>query len=81
MVNDDLEASLLVVLLDLFMAGGDTTSATLYWAFLYMVLNERVQKAVQLEIDSVIGNETPRLEHRKLLGNFNHEYIVVIIIV
>lgn len=60
------EHSLLIVLLDLFMAGADTTSATLYWAFLFMVRNEEVQRKVQNEIDSVLGNASPSLEHRKL---------------
>jgi cytochrome P450 len=61
------EHSLLVVLLDLLMAGGDTTSATLYWAFLYMVLHENVQRNVQHEIDLILGNSFPTLEHRKLM--------------
>jgi len=60
------EHSLLVVLLDLFMAGADTQSTTLSWAFLYMILNQRVQVKVQQEIDSLIGNEKPSFEHRKL---------------
>lgn len=60
-----LEHSLLVTLLDLFMAGADTTSTTLYWAFLYMVLHKNVQTKVQDEIDSVLGQLPPALEHRK----------------
>ncbi|CAL8077563.1 unnamed protein product [Orchesella dallaii] len=59
------EHSLLITLLDLFMAGGDTTSTTLYWAFLYMILYPTVQKKVQKEIDTVLGKLPPSLEHRK----------------
>jgi cytochrome P450 len=59
------EHSLLVVLLDLFMAGADTTSMTLSWAFLYMSLHQSVQGKVQEEIDAVIGNQKPSFEHRK----------------
>ncbi|ODN06219.1 Methyl farnesoate epoxidase, partial [Orchesella cincta] len=59
------EHSLLITLLDLFMAGGDTTSTTLYWAFLYMILYQNVQKKVQNEIDNVLGRFPPSLEHRK----------------
>ncbi|CAG7786193.1 unnamed protein product [Allacma fusca] len=45
--------------------GADTTSTTLYWAFLYMVLYRDVQGKVQIEIDEIIGNETACAEHRK----------------
>lgn len=62
------EHSLLVTLLDLFMAGADTTSTTLYWAFLYMVLHENVQLKVQQEIDHVLGKLAPTIEHRKRYG-------------
>ncbi|OXA42687.1 Methyl farnesoate epoxidase [Folsomia candida] len=61
------EHSLLITLLDLFMAGADTTSATLYWAFLYMVLHEDVQRKVHNEIDLVLGNSPPSLDHKKLM--------------
>lgn len=63
--KNDAEHSLLVVLLDLFMAGADTQSTTLSWAFLYMILNEKVQEKVQQEIDSQIGRDSPSFEHRK----------------
>ena len=60
------EHSLLVVLLDLFMAGADTTSTTLSWAFLYMSLNHAIQGRVQNEIDLTIGSQKPSFEHRKM---------------
>jgi len=44
-----------VVCMDLFMAGSETTSNTLEFAILYMILHPEVQEKVQTEIDSVIG--------------------------
>ncbi|KFU83462.1 Cytochrome P450 2J2, partial [Chaetura pelagica] len=35
--------NLRLVTLDLFVAGSETTSATLRWAFLYMVLHPEIQ--------------------------------------
>ncbi|XP_035667220.1 cytochrome P450 2J6-like [Branchiostoma floridae] len=43
---------------DLFVAGSETTSTTLRWALLYMVLYPEVQQKVQEEIDSVVGPDT-----------------------
>eukprot|EP00091_Calanus_sinicus_P011670 TRINITY_DN26333_c0_g1_i1.p1 TRINITY_DN26333_c0_g1~~TRINITY_DN26333_c0_g1_i1.p1 ORF type:complete len:147 (-),score=23.78 TRINITY_DN26333_c0_g1_i1:435-875(-) len=42
-------------LTDLFIAGSETTSTTLTWAFLYMVRNPEVQQKVQKEIDAAVG--------------------------
>ena len=42
-------------LLDLFLAGAETTSSTLTWAMLYMVREPEVQKRVQSELDTVVG--------------------------
>ncbi|NWX05525.1 CP2D3 protein, partial [Caloenas nicobarica] len=48
---------------DLFAAGSETTSATLRWAFLYMILHPEIQSKVQAEIDKVIGRErSPTME-------------------
>ena len=49
--------NLLVVLLDLFAAGADTTSTTLGFAILYLMAYLEVQKKVQKEIDEMIGRE------------------------
>ncbi len=43
------------MLTDFFIAGSDPTNITLNWAMLYMVLEPRVQKKVQEELDSVTG--------------------------
>ena len=42
-------------LMDLFLAGSETTSTTLTWVILYMVRNQDVQEKVQKELDTVLG--------------------------
>ncbi|XP_077654803.1 cytochrome P450 2D4-like isoform X3 [Urocitellus parryii] len=50
--NDE---NLRIVVLELFTAGMATTSTTLAWALLLMILHPDVQRRVQQEIDEVIG--------------------------
>ncbi|XP_078573744.1 cytochrome P450 2U1-like [Branchiostoma floridae x Branchiostoma japonicum] len=47
------------VIFDLFIAGAETTSTTLYWAFLYIILNPDIQEKVQEEIHTVLGHDKP----------------------
>ncbi|XP_073070055.1 cytochrome P450 2D17-like [Manis javanica] len=49
------EENLRLVVFDLFSAGMVTTSTTLTWALLLMILHPDVQRRVQEEIDEVIG--------------------------
>lgn len=49
------DANLRMVVSDLFGAGMVTTSTTLNWALLLMILHPDVQRRVQQEIDEVIG--------------------------
>ncbi|KAM4022750.1 cytochrome P450 2D14-like [Anomaloglossus baeobatrachus] len=51
------EANLFATTYDLFGAGSETTSTTLRWAVLFMLLYPDVQSKVQEEIDRVIGRE------------------------
>ncbi|XP_069688633.1 methyl farnesoate epoxidase-like [Periplaneta americana] len=59
---------LLQLIYELFIAGSDTTSGSLSFAFLYMVLYPEVQVKVQKELDDVIGRERlPSLNDRAKL--------------
>ncbi|XP_026201248.1 cytochrome P450 2J6-like [Anabas testudineus] len=48
--------SLVFCTLDLFGAGTETTTTTLQWGLLYMILYPDIQERVQAEIDAVIGS-------------------------
>ncbi|XP_063236602.1 methyl farnesoate epoxidase-like isoform X2 [Bacillus rossius redtenbacheri] len=62
------EEQLLSLCLDLFMAGSETTSNTLGFAALYMVLHPGVQARAQAELDAVVGRgDQPALHHRPRL--------------
>ncbi|XP_051731720.1 cytochrome P450 2J2-like isoform X15 [Ctenopharyngodon idella] len=47
--------NLCVCTLDLFVAGTESTSTTLYWGLLYMIKYPEIQVKVQEEIDRVVG--------------------------
>lgn len=51
------ESQLLAVILDMFVAGSETTSKTMNFGFLYLLLNPDVQRKAQEEIDRVVGHE------------------------
>ncbi|XP_054274087.1 probable cytochrome P450 303a1 [Macrosteles quadrilineatus] len=59
------EDQLLAICLDMFMAGSETTSKSLAFCFLYMLLFPDVQKKAQEEIDRVVGRDRlPNLNDR-----------------
>ncbi|XP_062411729.1 cytochrome P450 2J2-like [Sardina pilchardus] len=48
--------NLSICTLDLFVAGSETTSTTMYWALLYMINYPEIQRKVQEELDRVVGS-------------------------
>ncbi|XP_053509135.1 cytochrome P450 2K1 [Ictalurus furcatus] len=61
------EKNLLTTVINLFVAGTDTTSTTLRWGMLLMAKYPHIQDQVHEEIDSVIGGRQPMVEDRKNL--------------
>ncbi|KAL3878368.1 hypothetical protein ACJMK2_030727 [Sinanodonta woodiana] len=55
------------VICDLFVAGSESTSTTLDWAFLYMIEYPDVQKKCQQEIQEVYGNKQIKYADRDKL--------------
>ena len=62
------EEELLVVSMDMFTAGSETTSTTLAWAVNYMITHPKIQTRVQAEIDTVLGDRPPSLEDKEDLS-------------
>ncbi|XP_043209915.1 methyl farnesoate epoxidase-like [Amphibalanus amphitrite] len=62
------ELNLVFILMDLFIAGSETTASSLSWALLFMVREPEVQRRVQRELDAVVGrHRLPSLEHQASL--------------
>jgi len=60
--------NLVHTLMDVFLAGSETTSTTLTWAVLYMARYPEVQAKVQEELDMVVGSgRLPSLQDKPLL--------------
>ncbi|KAH3894234.1 cytochrome P450 2U1-like [Dreissena polymorpha] len=53
------EANVYKIIVDLFLAGGETTGTSLDWAILYMVTHPDVQKKCFQEITEVVGSHRP----------------------
>ncbi|XP_063217519.1 methyl farnesoate epoxidase-like [Bacillus rossius redtenbacheri] len=65
------DESLIVLCIDLFIAGSDTVSNSLEFCLMYMVLYPEVQRAVQEELDAVIGrNHKPSIADMSRLPYF-----------
>ncbi|XP_078688307.1 cytochrome P450 2J2-like [Branchiostoma floridae x Branchiostoma belcheri] len=63
------EENVMYIVLNLFLAGTETTTTTLRWVILYMILNPHIQHRVQEELDSVVGKSgrPPTLAQRPRL--------------
>ena len=55
-VTDD---NLIVLMMEIFLAGVDTVSASLSWALLFLTSNPHVQTKLHQELDDVIGRNCP----------------------
>lgn len=58
------EEQLLVLLLDLFFAGSETTSSTLSFVILLLLKHQDVQANVYAELDAVIGDHEVKLKDK-----------------
>ncbi|XP_066285435.1 cytochrome P450 2D4-like [Branchiostoma lanceolatum] len=65
------DKQLLEVLIDLFLAGTETTATTIRWTLLYMMENPEVKEKVHQEIDSVLGQTPPSYAQRNQLPYTN----------
>ncbi|XP_072039505.1 cytochrome P450 2U1-like [Amphiura filiformis] len=62
------EKNLIAIVRDIFAAGTETTSSTLRWAVLYMIVFPQIQDRIRQELDSVVGrNRLPKLTDEKEL--------------
>ncbi|KAK3552276.1 hypothetical protein QTP86_007494 [Hemibagrus guttatus] len=61
------ERNLIASVINLFVAGTDTTSTTLRWGMLLMAKYPHIQDKVQAEIDKMTGGRQPVVEDRKNL--------------
>merc|ERR1719414_2893068 len=53
------------ILMDLFLAGGETSATTLAWSVVHMVRHPDVQEKVHAELDNVLGSDlSPKLQDR-----------------
>lgn len=55
------EKQLIQVMNDIFSAGLENVTSTVEWAILFLMRNVEIQKKIQAEIDSIIGNREPEL--------------------
>ena len=58
------EEQLTVILMDLFLAGAETTSTTLTWSLINLMQYPEKQKKIHDEIDNILGDEVPNLEYK-----------------
>ena len=74
------EEQLTVILMDLFLAGAETTSTTLTWSLINLMQYPEKQKKIHDEIDNILGDEVPNLEYKGRYGVSFHNQLNRIII-
>lgn len=57
MIKQILEIQLLAICVDLFIAGSETTTKSLGFGFLYLMLFPEVQRKAQEEIDRILDRD------------------------
>lgn len=62
------EEQLLVILLDLFLAGSETTSSMLSFVILLLLKHQDIQAKVHAELDAVIGDREIHLADKNKYG-------------
>lgn len=62
------EEQMMGIIIDVFIAGAETTSYTLGFALLYMMDNPDVQAKVQMELDQVLRGRQPSITDRARLS-------------
>lgn len=60
------EEQLLVLLLDLFLAGSETTGSTLSFIILSLVKHQDVQAKIHAELDAVVGDREVNLADKNM---------------
>uniref|UniRef100_A0A7E4W8B1 CYtochrome P450 family n=1 Tax=Panagrellus redivivus TaxID=6233 RepID=A0A7E4W8B1_PANRE len=65
------ETQLYSALLDLWLAGQETTATTLAWLFIYVIKNPEVQKKCQAELDEFVGDRIVTLDDKVNLNYVN----------
>ena len=58
------EEQFTVILMDLFLAGAETSSTTLIWCLFYLITHPDKQKQIHDEIDNLLGDAHPSLEYK-----------------
>lgn len=58
------ENQLIGIIIDLFIAGAETTSGSIGFAILYMLHNPEIQRRIQMELDQICGDSLPQLSQR-----------------
>jgi len=71
------EEQLLVILLDLFLAGSETTSSMLSFAVLLLLKHQDIQEKVHAELDAVIGDRENQLADRKKYNAYLRNYSII----